>query len=272
MTMPRLGMLALFAFLLKADDLTDDLLAATRKGDLAAVKSLLDRGADVNAKSPYGSTPLFFACDRGHTEIIKLLIERGADVNVEDTFYHATALTWAMEKKRGPIVKLLLDHGAKSPAIVLMSGVQDGNAELVKIALDKGGIDKPTLSKALGAASKANKADIVEMLKAAGATPPEPVKTIQLDEATLANYAGTYQGGRGGSEFEMTLTVKNGNLSGTLPGQGALTYIPTTRTHFQSVEVDGINLDFGPETGAAANFRLSQGTFTIDFKRKAQPK
>src|ERR1700730_11112971 len=106
----------------RADDLTDDLLAATRKGDVAQVKALLDKGASVNAKSPYGQTPLFFACDRGYTEIVKLLIDRGADVNVEDTFYHASALSWAAQKNRLEIVKLLLDHGAKSPGEVVMAG------------------------------------------------------------------------------------------------------------------------------------------------------
>lgn len=272
MMLLRLVTLALFAFLLQADDLTEELLAVTRKGDLAAVKSLLDRGADVNAKSPYGSTPLFFACDRGHIEIVKLLIERGADVNVEDTFYHATALTWATDKKRVEIIKLLLDRGAKSAAIVLMSGVQGGNAQIVKIALDKGGIDPKTLTSALGAATRANKTEIVEMLKAAGATPPEPVKTVQLDEATLANYAGTYTGSFRGADFEITFVVKNGNLSGTVLGQTALTYSPVTKTQFRSVEVDGISVEFVSDNGTVSGFRLTQGTVLIDFKRKAQSK
>src|SRR6202023_165802 len=83
MTLMRILTLALACNFLFADDPSDDLLAATRKGDLAAVKALLDRGVSVNSKSPYGSTPLFFPCDRGHVEIVKLLIDRGADVNVE---------------------------------------------------------------------------------------------------------------------------------------------------------------------------------------------
>jgi len=224
MTMLRLGTLALFGFILNAAYLNEDLLAASRKGDVGVVKSLLDQGADVNAKSPYGSTPLFFACDRGHTEVIKLLIERGADVNVEDTFYHATALTWALQKKRAPIVKLLLDRGAKSPAAVLTAAIQDGNAELAKIALDKGGIDKSTLSAALASAKKP---ELVEMLKAAGA---EPIKTVQLDDATLSAYTGSYTAKFQGADVDFTFSVKNGNLAGTLVGQGTLTYAPLDKT------------------------------------------
>ena len=84
---------------LLADDLGDDLLAATRKGDIAQVKALLDKGANINSKTRYNQTPLFFACDRGNLEMVKLLVERGADVNVKDNFYNATPLTWAMNKR-----------------------------------------------------------------------------------------------------------------------------------------------------------------------------
>src|SRR5260370_32787760 len=100
MTLLRISTLGLVVIsFCGADDLTDDLLAATRKGDLAQVKAVLDKGVSVNAKSSYGQTPMFFACDRGYIEIVKLLIERGADLNVEDNFYHANAISWAAQKK-----------------------------------------------------------------------------------------------------------------------------------------------------------------------------
>jgi hypothetical protein len=251
----------------RADDLTDDLLAATRKGDVAQVKALLDKGASVNAKSAYGQTPLFFACDRGYTEIVKLLIDRGADVNVEDTFYHASALSWAAQKNRFEIVKLLLDHGAKSPGEVVMAGVQMKKPELVKVGLDKGGIDKETLSSALGAAIKSKNDGIIEMLKAAGATPPEPAKTVELDPAILQKYVGTFTGGRGGTEFEMSFTVKGSTLSGIFSGQPPLTFAPSDPTHFHCVEVEAINLVFSGD-----GFTMKQGGQELEFKRKAGQK
>lgn len=272
MTLLRSLTLAVVIFLLgsslgRADGLSDDLLAAARKGDLAQVKALLDKGASVNSKSPYGSTALFFACDRGYVEVVKLLIERGADVNVEDTFYHETALGWAVSKDRIEIVKLLLDHGAKSPGDVVMAGAQMQKADLVKAALDKGPIAKETLSGALGSAIKSKNEEIIGMLKAAGATPPEPVKTVELDPAILQSYIGMYTGGRGGTEFEMVFTVKGPVLSGVFSGQGALTYAPSDKTHFHSVEFEGINLEF-----AGDGFLLKQGGQTLEFKRKAVQK
>jgi hypothetical protein len=268
MTLLRILTLALLASSLsRADDLTDDLLAATRKGDLAQVKALLDKGASVNSKTPYGQTPLFFACDRGYTEIVKLLVDRGADVNVEDTFYHATPMSWAARKNHNAIVLLLLDHGAKSPAMVLMIGAQTGNLEFVKMGLAKGPIDKAMLSQALAAAMKAKNEQIVSLLKENGATPPEPIKTIELDAATLQKYVGTYTGGRGGTEFEMFFFVKGSALSAQMVGAPAFTYAPSDPTHFHSVEFEGINLEF-----TADGLTLKQGGQVIEFKRKAGPK
>ena len=62
--------------------LNDELFAAARAGEAAAVKSALDRGADVNAKFRYGTTALFKAAEKGHTEVVKLLFERGANARV----------------------------------------------------------------------------------------------------------------------------------------------------------------------------------------------
>lgn len=130
-------------------DLGEDLLSAVRKGDAARVKALLAQGADVNTKSPYGATALFFASDRGNMEIIKILLEHGADVNVKDTFYGATAMTWAVEKERWEIIKLLLSKGATAGADdVLMAAVEKGNAGVVKAVLEHKSATPPRRSRA----------------------------------------------------------------------------------------------------------------------------
>lgn len=48
---------------------------------------------------------------------------------------------------------------------------------------------------------KGKNTQIVDMLKAAGATPPEPVKTVEIDASVLQSYVGTYTGGRGGTNL-----------------------------------------------------------------------
>jgi hypothetical protein len=250
---------------LLSDDLNEDLLAAARKGDAAVVKSLLDKGADVNAKSPYGSTPLFFACDRGHVEVAKLLIERGADVNVKDTFYGATALTWASMKGRVDMIKLLLDKGASGVDEVLMGGIQSGKPELVKLALSTGKVSAASMTSALSTATRMKKDDIVAMLKDAGAKPPVPAN-FQVDAETLAAYVGKYTGGRGGTEMEFAISVKDGKLS--LTGGGPpLTFAALSKIRYRSVEFDQVEIEFVAADGKVTGMNLHQGGNKMEFKR-----
>ena len=51
---------------------------AARTGNIQAVKQHLADGAEVNAKSSGGRTPLHWAANRGHEEVAELLIAKGA--------------------------------------------------------------------------------------------------------------------------------------------------------------------------------------------------
>ncbi len=92
-------------------------------GDLAAVRMMLDRGADVQFYDPLGRTALMYAAayDLLPLEEVKLLVERGADVNAIDR--HKTGGDTGMSvldiaKLHGPtpIVDFLVKSGAKSAA------------------------------------------------------------------------------------------------------------------------------------------------------------
>ena len=63
------------------------------KGDIETVKKLLSLGEDVNQKS-YGMTPLMYAAKYNRTEILKLLIEKGADLNAKSD-KNMTAIKYA---------------------------------------------------------------------------------------------------------------------------------------------------------------------------------
>ena len=89
-----------------------DLSGAVFIGDLGAVKQALAGGADPNAKDPQsGSTMLAIAALMGHTEVVTALLERGADVNAKSrdggTALHAAAFLGRVET-----VKFLLEKGA----------------------------------------------------------------------------------------------------------------------------------------------------------------
>ena len=59
------------------------LLKAIQEGKIKAVKQAIADGADVNAKSKFGRTPLHHAAVDGRKEIAELLIAQGADVNAK---------------------------------------------------------------------------------------------------------------------------------------------------------------------------------------------
>jgi hypothetical protein len=241
-------------------ELNNQLYEAVRKGDAAAVTSLLDRGADVNAKFRYGATALFKAAERGNVEVAKVLLERGADVKVKDTFYGATALTWALNGKHLEVVRLLVQKGDEGVEDVLMEGTRESNPELVKIALDSGALKPETLTVAL-AASEANEknAAITEMLKKAGAQPP-----LQVDAATLQSYAGKYKGETGP---EATVTVKDGKLFVAGFTREAQPLIALDKTTFRPIAFSGITITFNVEAGKVVNMTFKQGQTTNQMKR-----
>ena len=242
--------------------LNDQLYEAVRKGDVAAVTAALDRGADVNAKFRYGATALFKAAERGHVEIAKLLLDRGADVKVKDTFYGATAMTWALDNKHVGVIRLLLEKSADDIEDVLLTGTREGNAELVKVALDRGGAKPETLTIALAISSADEKnATLTEMLKKAGAQPPH-----QVDAAILQSYAGKYKGDTGP---EVTISVKDGRLFVAGFSREPQPLLATDNTTFRPLNFGGITLTFNAEAGKVASMTFKQGQNTNVMKRLA---
>lgn len=89
---------------------------ACAKGYEAAVKQLLDAGADPKLTSAEGYTPLYVACCAGSAPVVELLLERGADPNVAAPGYLETPLHRAVKEGKAEIVGLLLKHKADAAA------------------------------------------------------------------------------------------------------------------------------------------------------------
>ncbi|MDE2889268.1 MAG: ankyrin repeat domain-containing protein [Gemmatimonadota bacterium] len=53
----------------------------SRRGDVKGVQRSLDRGSDVNARTPQGHSPLTLASREGHLEVVLALLREGADVD-----------------------------------------------------------------------------------------------------------------------------------------------------------------------------------------------
>src|SRR5262249_22684749 len=89
------------------------LWAAVRHGDPKAVKALLEKGADVNAKNEIGITALWSAASEAKPEPADLLLGAGGDVNARDEIWYQTPLSLAVGGGQAEIVKRLLRAGAK---------------------------------------------------------------------------------------------------------------------------------------------------------------
>ena len=87
------------------------LMCAALEGHAEAVKQLLARGADVNAKDSEGRTALMFAVINLHRDAVLELLKHGADVNARATD-GATALMLAASCGDPLIVQALLNQGA----------------------------------------------------------------------------------------------------------------------------------------------------------------
>lgn len=248
------------------EKLNEQLWEAARKGDVAAVTSLLDQGADVNAKFRYGTTALFKASERGHAGVVKVLLARGADATVKDTFYSATALTWALQNDHFEVVRALLEKDASGVTDVLLTGARQGKTPLVEIALATGGVKAEALTSALAATmNDKEKAAIAEMLRKAGATPP-----IESEAAILQTYVGKYK--PEASPSEISLSLKDGKLFATPSNQGTFELMALDKVSFKPVAFDGVTIVFTVEDNKATAFTLKQGANTTVYKKIDEPK
>jgi len=95
------------------------LLFAARHGRIAAARSLLAAGADVDDPAPTGASPLVVATHSGEGEFATYLLDQGADPLQMGAGYNA--LHAAILRGDEPLVEALLRHGA-DPNVRLATG------------------------------------------------------------------------------------------------------------------------------------------------------
>jgi ankyrin repeat protein len=86
------------------------LMGAASRGDTAAVKGLLARGADPNARNFLKITPLMTGAMLGDLPMVQALLAAGAEL--EATSLYGTALTFAAQTGNETVIQALLRRGA----------------------------------------------------------------------------------------------------------------------------------------------------------------
>ena len=159
---------------------TDDLglVDAARGQDQAKVRALLDRRADVNARSNDGSTALLWAAHWNDVPMAGLLTRAGADANAANDF-RMTPLSRACTNGSAVMVGLLLEAGANANTTIatgetpLMTCASSGSAEAVRMLLARGAsvnAKEPSQDQdALMWAAAERHAEVVSLLVEAGA-------------------------------------------------------------------------------------------------------
>jgi ankyrin repeat protein len=179
-------------------DLADQFYKAVRGSDRAHVEQLLQNGADVNLRDRRGgATPLMYAAALGSLDTMTLLIDKGADVNARSTG-GATALMWAATDLAK--IRLLLDRGAdvnavseRGRTVLLLAAMSDRSAEIVRLLLsrraDAHTIDKEGTSTLLAATFGNDTATIRQLVEAgANVNAANVFGTPLMNAASQGNY------------------------------------------------------------------------------------
>lgn len=153
--------------------------AAASRGWDDLVAALVEAGAVVDQRNDRGERPLLSAVSSGNRDMAALLLKAGASVEESEPGY--TPLMYAAMNDDVEMVRLLVRAGAKVDTTArgeyggrnpLLIAVENGRAEAVKALIElKANLNVRTSEgeTALGLATKAGNAEIVAILKGAGA-------------------------------------------------------------------------------------------------------
>jgi ankyrin repeat protein len=179
---------------------------AAQSRDIAAVKALLQRGADVSEAQGDGMTALHWAALNGDAELATILRYAGANWRATTRLGGYMPLHLAAQSGADRVIVQLIEAGADihaktaTGASALMLAAASGNTTAVSLLLERGA-DVEAQENAHGQtalmfAAARNHADVVQMLLSRGAIPSVATKIIDLGALTAAPGEEAQQGQR----------------------------------------------------------------------------
>lgn len=120
------------------------LMRAVESGNVAMVKLLLDKGANIDATDGDGGSLIFRAVSGRSEALVGFLLDKGADGDAKDR-YGVTLLSQAVRAGNGALMAMILDKGAYMEArntldkdTPLLLAVKEMKKGLVEMLLDRG--------------------------------------------------------------------------------------------------------------------------------------
>ena len=116
---------------------------ALRDGNVKLVKKMLDSGVDVNEKF-FAWSAIQIAANKGQLAVVKLLVQKGADVNYQHPMTKMTAFHLAAYENFPELVKFLAANGADLSLklrgdVSIVRAVRDaGNPKMAELLLSLG--------------------------------------------------------------------------------------------------------------------------------------
>jgi ankyrin repeat protein len=232
---------------------TTPLMEAALYGSADDMRLLLDRGADVNARSDGGSTALIWASH--DLEKTRLLLDRGADVNAASDNGRTALMAAVGRAGAAPVVKLLLERGANpsatgSESSVLLEATLLSEEPVVRMLLDAKA-DVPAAGPV--PAILALKAGCVRCAEWIAASLPKPL----LDVATAI------AGPPFGDSREIPFLLDRGGSPNATDGQGRTVLMLAAATDSPSAAL----LERLVAAGADVNARTASGETALHHAR-----
>lgn len=120
------------------------LLRAAMNGNEVMIRLLLEKGADIEARSPSNGTPLICAAEGKYEAIVEYLLINGANVNAEDDFGWKPLHRALVNRGGERVAQMLLTHGADVDArcayqkTPLHHAIEKSNDSMVSFLLNAG--------------------------------------------------------------------------------------------------------------------------------------
>ncbi len=185
---------------------------AAMKGDLAAVRALVAKGANVSAPHGDGMTALHYAAQRGDSAMVTVLLRAKANVKAVTRIGGYTPLLVAAKTGNGAAVTALIKAGSDANALTtsgasaLHFAAGAGDPVSVKALLDKG-VNANLREKEWGQtplmfAAALGRAEAIRVLIRGGADPALHSVAVNLQEQAAADQAAARKRNAGLVSFE----------------------------------------------------------------------